>query len=60
MNWQSWRSQAKSGRIGPGDISGTVAFQKELEMVELTNALTGGNASEAIRAGDSSSRSIRQ
>lgn len=40
---------AKSSRIGPADISGTVAFQKELEMVELTNALTAGNAAEAIR-----------
>ena len=40
---------AKRGRIGPEDISGTVAFQKELEMVELTNALTGGDAAEAIR-----------
>jgi len=38
-----------SARIGPDDISGTIAFQKELEMVELTNALTVGNAPEAIR-----------
>ena len=40
---------AKSSRIGPDDISGTIAFQKELEMVELTNALTAGNAPEAVR-----------
>lgn len=37
------------GRIGPGEISGTIAFQKELEMVELTNALTAGNVPEAVR-----------
>ena len=33
---------ATSTRITPSDISGTVAFQKELEMAELTNALTAG------------------
>lgn len=36
-------------RVTPNDISGTVAFQKELEMVELTNALTAGQAEEAVR-----------
>jgi DNA polymerase III delta subunit len=40
---------ANSTRIGPGDISGTIAFQKELEMFELTNALTIGNIPEAVR-----------
>lgn len=39
----------KSGRVGTEDIAGTVAFQKELEMVELTNALTAGDAANAIK-----------
>lgn len=38
-----------TGRIGPNDISNTIAFQKELEMYELTNALTVGNVPEAVR-----------
>ncbi len=36
-------------RVSPEDIAGTVAFQKELEMVELTNALTAGQIEEAVR-----------
>ncbi len=40
---------AKTSRITPEDISGSIAFQKELEMAELTNALTAGNAEEAVR-----------
>jgi DNA polymerase III delta subunit len=39
----------QGNRVTPGDISGTVAFQKELEMAELTNALTAGNREEAVR-----------
>lgn len=39
----------KSGRISPDDITATIAFQKELEMYELTNALTAGNITEAVR-----------
>ena len=39
----------KAGKITPDDISSTIAFQKELEMYELTNALTVGNVTEAVR-----------
>ncbi len=40
---------AGNSPVSPKDITGTVAFQKELEMMELTNALTVGNISEAVR-----------
>jgi DNA polymerase III subunit delta len=39
----------KGTRVTPEDIAGTVAFQKEMEMAELTNALTAGNIQEAVR-----------
>lgn len=39
----------KTGKITPADISSTIAFQKELEMFELTNALSAGNVTESVR-----------
>ena len=39
----------KGSRVTPDDISSAVAFQKELEMFELTNALTAGNVQEAVQ-----------
>jgi DNA polymerase-3 subunit delta len=38
-----------SSRIGAGEISQSVAFQREREMWDLTNALGGGDPAEAVR-----------
>lgn len=38
-----------SGRLTLSDISGTVAFQKEQQIYELTNALSAGSVEEAVR-----------
>jgi DNA polymerase III subunit delta len=38
-----------SGRIGPEEIGRSVAFQREREMWDLTNALAGGDPAEALR-----------
>ncbi|HEX4054838.1 MAG TPA: DNA polymerase III subunit delta [Tepidisphaeraceae bacterium] len=40
---------SESSRIGPDEISQSVAFQREREMWDLTNALAGGNPAEAVR-----------
>jgi len=37
-----------TGRIGPDEVAGSVAFQREREMWDLTNALAAGNAAEAL------------
>ncbi len=37
------------GRLTMADISGTVAFQKEQKIYEMTNALSAGNIEEAVR-----------
>jgi DNA polymerase-3 subunit delta len=37
-----------SGKIGAKEIAGAVAFQREREMWDLTNALAAGNGAEAI------------
>ena len=41
--------QSSSGKIGAQDIAGSVAFQREQEMYDLTNAMAAGNAAEAVR-----------
>jgi DNA polymerase III subunit delta len=38
----------KSGRIGPEEVAGSVAFQRERQMWDLTNALAAGNTADAI------------
>ena len=38
-----------SGRLTMADITGTVAFQKEQKIYEMTNALSAGNIEEAVR-----------
>jgi DNA polymerase III delta subunit len=38
-----------SARIGPDEISQSVAFQREREMWDLTNALGSGDPAEAVR-----------
>ena len=38
-----------TGRIGPDDIGQSVAFQREREMWDLTNALAAGDPAEALR-----------
>lgn len=38
-----------SSRIGPDEVSQSVAFQREREMWDLTNALGGGDPGEAVR-----------
>jgi DNA polymerase-3 subunit delta len=38
-----------TGRIGPDDVAGAVAFQRERQMWDLTNALGSGNPAEALR-----------
>jgi DNA polymerase III delta subunit len=38
-----------TGRVTMADISGTVAFQKEQKIYEMTNALSAGNIEEAVR-----------
>ncbi|MGD0462704.1 MAG: DNA polymerase III subunit delta [Tepidisphaeraceae bacterium] len=40
---------SSSARIGPDEISQSVAFQREREMWDLTNALGGGDPAEAVR-----------
>jgi DNA polymerase III delta subunit len=40
---------SSSSRIGPDEISQSVAFQREREMWDLTNALGGGDPAEAVR-----------
>jgi DNA polymerase III delta subunit len=37
-----------SRKIGPEEVAGSVAFQREREMWDLTNALAAGNAAEAL------------
>jgi len=37
-----------TGKIGPDEVAGSVAFQREREMWDLTNALAAGNAAEAL------------
>lgn len=39
----------KTGKITPDDITSTIAFQKELEMYELTNSLSAGNVPGAVQ-----------
>src|SRR2546428_2867519 len=39
------------GKIGPQKVSQTVAFQREQEMWDLTNALAVGDTAEALRRG---------
>ena len=41
--------QCKGPKIGVADISGTVAFQREQEMWEMTNAVAMGNPPEAVK-----------
>jgi DNA polymerase-3 subunit delta len=41
--------QAKGGRIGVEDVAGSVSFQREQKMWEMTNALGSGDAAEAVR-----------
>jgi DNA polymerase III delta subunit len=41
--------QCKGPKIGVADISGTVAFQREQEMWEMTNAVAMGKPSEAVK-----------
>jgi DNA polymerase-3 subunit delta len=38
-----------SGKVGPDEIGQSVAFQREREMWDLTNALGGGDPAEALR-----------
>jgi DNA polymerase-3 subunit delta len=38
-----------SGNIGPDEVAQSVAFQREREMWDLTNALGGGDPAEAVR-----------
>ena len=38
-----------SGKIGPDEVGQSVAFQREREMWDLTNALAGGDPAEAVR-----------
>jgi len=40
---------AASARIGPDDVAGSVVFQRQREMWDLTNALAAGNTAEALR-----------
>jgi DNA polymerase III subunit delta len=40
---------SSSSRIGPDEISQSVAFQREREMWDLTNALGSGDPAEAVR-----------
>jgi DNA polymerase III delta subunit len=40
---------AQGGKITVEDVTGSVAFQREREMWDLTNALAAGNAQEALR-----------
>jgi DNA polymerase III delta subunit len=37
-----------TGRIGPDEVANSVAFQREREMWDLTNALAAGDATEAF------------
>jgi DNA polymerase III delta subunit len=39
---------SKSGRIGADDVANSVAFQRERQMWDLTNALAAGNTAEAV------------
>jgi DNA polymerase III subunit delta len=38
-----------SGKVGPDEIGQSIAFQREREMWDLTNALGGGDPAEALR-----------
>lgn len=38
-----------SGKAGPEDVAGAVAFQREREMWDMTNALAAGDAAEALK-----------
>jgi DNA polymerase III delta subunit len=40
---------AKGGKVGPEDIGGSVAFQREQQMSEMTNALAAGRGAEALK-----------
>jgi DNA polymerase-3 subunit delta len=40
---------AKNGRIAGEDIAGGVAFQREQQMSEMTNAVAAGRAAEALK-----------
>src|SRR6202000_3291593 len=40
---------SKDGKIGPQDIGTSVAFQREQQMSELTNALAAGRPAEAMK-----------
>ncbi len=41
--------QAQGGRITPDDIAGSVVFQRDQEMWDMTNALASGSPAEAVR-----------
>ena len=40
---------AEGGKVGPQKVAQTVAFQREQEMWDMTNALAAGDAAEALR-----------
>jgi DNA polymerase III subunit delta len=40
---------AKNGKVGPEDIAGSVAYQREQQMSEMTNAVAAGRPAEALK-----------
>jgi len=40
---------AKAGKIDPEDVATSVAFQREQQMSEMTNALAAGRAADAVK-----------
>jgi DNA polymerase-3 subunit delta len=40
---------ASNGKVGPQDVASSVAFQREQQMSEMTNALAAGRAADAVK-----------